>query len=97
MTSVTFDPAARVEMLNAVDWYNAHASGIGDRFLGEIDTVVARLAENPRQFPVVFKDIRRARLHRFPYGLFFRVEVAGIHVLACFHSNRDPRRWQERS
>ncbi len=97
MTLVTFGPAARAEMLEAVGWYDVHALGLGDSFLAEIDAVVARLVENPRQFPVVFKDIRRARLHRFPYGLFFRVDAAGILVLACFHSNRNPHRWRERS
>ena len=97
MRSVDFGLAARAEMLEAVDWYNAHAPGIGEQFVAEIEAVVARLAENPRQFPAVFKDIRRARLHRFPYGLFFRIEDTGIHVLTCFHSNRNPHRWQQRS
>ncbi len=97
MPQVAFGPAARAEVLEAVDWYKAHAPVAAGLFVAEIEAAVARIAENPLQFPVVFKDLRRARLRRFPYGLFFRVENAGIHVLACFHSNREPRRWQERT
>jgi len=97
MPQVIFGPAARAEVLEAADWYKAHAPVAAEWFVAEIETVVARIAGNPLQFPVVFKDLRRARLRRFPYSLFFRVEEAGIHVLACFHSNREPRRWQGRN
>lgn len=97
MPQVTFGPAARAEVVEAADWYKAHAPAAAARFVGEVEIVVARIAENPLQFPVVFKGLRRARLRRFPYGLFFRVEEAGVHVLACFHSNREPRRWQKRN
>jgi len=96
MISICFGAAARTEMLEAVDWYNAHAPGIGEQFLAEVDAVVARISERPLLFPVVFKGVRRARLHHFPFSLFFRVEDAGIYVLACFHSNRAPRHWQGR-
>lgn len=41
-------------------------------------------------------DIRRARLKRFPYGLFFRLVDDDIFVIACFHANRDPKVWRER-
>jgi plasmid stabilization system protein ParE len=57
---------------------------------------VRRRTANPESFPVVLQDVRRARLHRFPYGLFFRVLPDALVVLACFHARRDPRRWQGR-
>ena len=97
MRPVVFGPAARAEMLEAVDWYDVHAPGLGEQFVAEIDATVARIAANPLQFPAVLREVRRARLHRFPYALFFRVDASEIHVLACFHSNRDPKRWQARS
>jgi plasmid stabilization system protein ParE len=33
---------------------------------------------------------------RFPYALFFRIVDGTVHVVACFHSSRDPRQWQRR-
>lgn len=97
MRSVVFGPAARAEMLDAVDWYDTHAPGLGEQFVAEVDAAIARIAANPQQFPAILKEVRRARLHRFPYALFFRADHTGIYVFACFHSNRDPKRWQTRS
>ena len=96
MWPVRFTEAARAELIEAHDWYEAKAPGLGHRFRAEIDSVVERMADNPRQFPMVFKTLRRARAKKFPYALFFLVEPEALLVVACFHSSRDPRQWQKR-
>jgi plasmid stabilization system protein ParE len=88
---VVFTPAAAAEVTEA------QAPGLGARFRAELDATVGRLAATPEGFPVVLRDVRRARLRRFPYGLFFRIQPDALVVLACFHARRDPRRWQERA
>ncbi len=35
-----------------------------------------------------------AQLPCFPYALFFRIVDGTVHVIACFHSSRNPRQWQ---
>jgi plasmid stabilization system protein ParE len=92
---VRLTEAARAELIDAQDWYEAEVPGLGDRFRAGIDTVIGRMADNPRQFPTVFKTLRRARTKKFPYALFFLVEPDGLLVVACFHSSRDPRHWQK--
>jgi hypothetical protein len=32
------------------------------------------MADNPRQFPMVFKTLGRALAKKFPYALFFLIE-----------------------
>jgi plasmid stabilization system protein ParE len=93
---VIFTPAARVELMDAYDWYEAKQPGLGIRFLDQVEATVLRLRENPQQFRVVFQDVHRALLRKFPYGLFFRVEASELVVIACFHGSRDPRRWERR-
>jgi toxin ParE1/3/4 len=93
---VIFLPAARLEVVEAQDWYEAESRGLGARFRAEVDRQVGRLAENPLHFSVVQGDVRRARLQRFPYGMFFRPLQDTIYVLACFHSSRDPMSWMLR-
>jgi hypothetical protein len=61
----------------AQDWYEREAEGLGRRFREVIDALVDRMIADPRQFPVVWKNVRRALLWRFPYLLFF-----------CFHASR---------
>ncbi len=64
---VIFTPAARAELIEAEDWYEIQQPALGHRFRQEIEAVIARMRENPFQFPVVFQDVQRARLHKFPY------------------------------
>jgi plasmid stabilization system protein ParE len=93
---VVFTPAAQAEVIEAQNWYDGEAAGLGARFRGEVDFAVQRLSANPFQFPIVLADVRRARLRKFPYALFFRVLEEAVFVIACFHSRRDPRQWQGR-
>ncbi|MCC6536841.1 MAG: type II toxin-antitoxin system RelE/ParE family toxin [Bryobacterales bacterium] len=87
-----------MRIAGAQDWYESDASGgAGRRFRLAVDALVDRISHSPRQFPVVYKSVRRALVRRFPYALFFLVEENGaILVIACFHCSRDPLRWQQR-
>ena len=42
----------------------------------------ARLADNRNQFPVVYRDLRRALVQRFPYVMLFRVDPDAVVVVA---------------
>jgi len=95
--SVIFTQAARAELIEAQDWYEGEATGVGPRFCQAIDALAKRMSENPRQFPIVFKNVRRALLRRFPYSLFFVIEGNDLTVIACFHASRDPSHWQKRT
>ena len=97
MPLVVFSPAARVELIEACDWYAARNAELADRFIAEVEKVVARIATAPQQFPVIYRDVRRARCRRFPYALFFRVVGGTLQVIACLHGKRDPRQWQRRT
>jgi plasmid stabilization system protein ParE len=95
--TVIFTPAARAELIEAQDWYEGEAPGLGRRFRQAIDALAERMSANPRQFLVVLKSVRRALLRRFPYALFFVVEEQTLFVIACFHASRDPLQWQNRT
>jgi toxin ParE1/3/4 len=94
--SIFFMPAARLELIEAVDWYQRQTPGLGHRFGDEVDFQVSRITANPFQFPEMLPGVRRARLRRFPYGLFFLSSRDAVHVIACFHSSRDPVVWRSR-
>lgn len=97
MFKVIFTPAARADLIDAQQWYEGETPGLGRRFRAAIDAVTERMNANPQQFPIVFKNVRRALLRRFPYSMFFVVEGDSLLVIACFHASRDPSRWQERT
>ncbi len=86
--------AAEVELAEAVDWYEGQVAGLGDDFISEFDATLARLLENPFQYQVIEDDIRRASLHRFPYGIMYSVSDDELLILTCFDGRRDPQRWR---
>jgi plasmid stabilization system protein ParE len=95
--AVVFTPAAREELIDAQAWYENELPGLGLRFAAAVATTVERIAQNPHQFPVLYKQVRRALLRSFPYSLLFILgEDDNLTVLACFHGSRAPVRWQRR-
>ena len=97
MYSVNFTQTARAELIDAQDWYEGEAPGLGRRFRQAIDALTQRMSASPLQFPLVYKNVRRALLSRFPYSLLFVIEDDSLLVIACFHASRDPSHWQKRT
>ncbi len=47
MIEVIFTPAARSELLEAQDWYEAQQLRLGTQFREQLQATVVRMAENP--------------------------------------------------
>ncbi len=90
-------PAARLEVIEAQDWYEHERKGLGAEFRAELDYQLGRITEHPLRFPRMLADVHRAKLRRFPYSLFFRPLDEAIYIVACFHSSRNPIIWQSRA
>ena len=94
--TVVFRRAARRELDEAALWYEEQHLGLGVQFISEIDHAVHLAAENPQRFPIMHRDVRCVRAHRFPYSVFFRLESLRIVVLSVFHARRNPSVWRQR-
>ena len=44
---------------------------LGEAFLAETDRLAVRISRTPLVFPSLYRDVRRARLRRFPYGMLY--------------------------
>ena len=93
---VRLRPEAEQDLSDAASWYEERQSGLGHRFLDEILTTFVSLAETPLRYPVVHRNTRRALIHRFPFGVYYRIENNNIVVIAVMHGSRDPHRWKTR-
>ena len=91
-----FRPEAQADLLQMRDWYEQQQSGLGEAFSVAIDEAINRLAAMPEMYPMVFRDVRRVKLRKFPYLIYYRVLLDRIEVIAVLHGSRDPKLWQER-
>ena len=89
-------PEAEAELADAYAWYEQRVQGLGDQFILSVDAVFQAVIRGPQQYPQVFKTVRRALLHRFPYAVLFVETESRITVLAVFHAKRNPKRWKNR-
>ncbi|MCD5417498.1 type II toxin-antitoxin system RelE/ParE family toxin [Candidatus Bipolaricaulota bacterium] len=48
-------------------------------------------------YSVLHRQTCRAIMHRFPFGVFYRIEGDSIVVVAVLHGSRHPKRWKERT
>jgi len=89
--TLVFKPRAQSEIAEAFAWYEGQGRGLGRQFLDELERVEQLICFNPRLYPMVEAEVRRAGLRRFPYSVFYVVDDAQVQVLACFHQHREPQ------
>ena len=79
---LAFRPEARTELLEIRRWYDRQRPGLGAEFGHEADRAFGTLLQNAEAFQRVHGEIRRIRLHRFPYAIFYRILDGEVVVLA---------------
>ena len=91
-----FHPEADLDVLNATLWYEEQRRNLGVEFLDQLSVLFERVAIMPLQFPAIDDPVRRALLHRFPYGVYFNPTGEEVTVLAVLHLFRHPDTWKPR-
>lgn len=74
-------------------WYELEKRGLGLEFLGEVESCWSRVRTNPNLYAIWFGEIRRARVRRFPFTVFYSIEPDAVAVVAVLHGHRHPRVW----
>jgi len=96
VSSPVLRPAAAADIEDAYQWYERRRDGLGDEFLASVSSCLESIVLQSQQYPIVYRDLRRALLQRFPYGIFYRVSADQVLVVACFHARRNPKLWRSR-
>ena len=85
---------ARRDVEAAAEWYERERPGLGDEFIDELDSLLARVVKAPAQFPIVMEETRRALVRRFPFAVYFVADDERVIVLAIVHLHRHPDAWK---
>jgi toxin ParE1/3/4 len=83
------DPKARLDLLEAREWYEQQRAGLGDEFADEVQITLARIQQSPEIFRIVYRHYRQALTKRFPYRIFYSVDKSNVFVLRVLHTSRD--------
>ena len=76
-------------------WCSRKVSGLGSEFLAVVELALESIQENPVRFPIIYREVRRALMRRFPYGIFSILEGGRVVVLGVMHTARDPAKWRQ--
>ena len=93
---IRFTPEADAEIAEARHWYAHQREDLDVEFMNAIDEALSRIVLNPNLYPIVYRNLRRAVVRRFPFAVFYEVTAEEIQVIAVFHSRRDPEKWKAR-
>jgi plasmid stabilization system protein ParE len=94
-TEIRLRIEAERDLVEAARWYEEQQQGLGQEFLNELLATLSTIAEMPSLYAVVHRSTRRALMHRFPFGIFYRIDKDRIVVLAVNAREPSPSKVDE--
>jgi plasmid stabilization system protein ParE len=94
--NVIFDKLARLEIDDAIEFYELEVPDLGKRFQQEVKQGIRRICEYPLAWTREKGDVRKYILHKFPYKIFYSIEEGYIYIIAIAHGHRRPNYWVDR-
>lgn len=95
-TRLVVRPDAVNDLQEAINWYESKRPGLGQLFKQVVWKSVRQIIESPLAYPIVQRSIRRAKVRRFPFGIYYEIEGSQVVVLAVYHFKRSSRGWKDR-
>jgi len=90
-------PEAESDIEEGHRWYEERSAGLGAEFLFCLEEGFGRVQRSPERYPMVYRNLRRHLIRRFPYGTFYMPEADVIVVAAVLHGRRNPDEWKSRN
>ena len=91
-----YRPLVEAEVTELFDYLEDIHTGLGDRFLADLEKLYGRLIAFPESCREVLPRIRQATLLTFPYAVYYTIVGDTIEVIAVVHFGRHPNVWQKR-
>lgn len=93
MKQARFTALARAELLAEVAYYENRSTGLGARFLVEVESVSENAATSPDSGAPIAGVARRRLLPTFPFSVIYTVADYGVLIHAVAHNRRRPTYW----
>jgi plasmid stabilization system protein ParE len=89
---------AEDDLERAFDYYQQRQAGLGADLVEEFRRGVDLILAHPHGWQPLDETYRRYRLHRFPYGIVYRVDARATElvIVALMHLSEQPGKWRGR-
>ena len=93
---IRFLEIAKIELDEAIQYYNSEVPGLGRDFLSEVLNAPDRIGRFPEAWRLCSKRTRRCQTRRFPYGIIYQIRHDEILVVAVTSLHKKPGYWKDR-
>lgn len=81
-------PIVFFDLEEAVDYYEKKVSGLGRRFYNQFLATVEDIQKKPFTYSYVKNPVRRCKIEKFPYKVFYTVTKETTFILGVAHAKR---------
>lgn len=81
-------PVVIVDAEDALKYYNSKIDGLGQRFYSQFLLSLSKIQKAPYTFSYAKKPVRRCRVQKFPYKIFYTISAEVIIILGVTHEKR---------
>lgn len=92
MIEIIFKQRALTDLKEAKDWYRHQSIGLDYEFLNCVEEATDRIKENPDLYPIVYKNLHRTLLKRFPFSIFYLIEQDKVYIISVFDNRQNPNK-----
>lgn len=92
--AVIISSLAEKELHESFDWYEEQRPGLGERFLNQIESSIASVANHPKLYPIKVGSYRQYVVSTFPFVIVYEYipEERLIYILHIFHTSQRPEK-----
>ena len=91
-----FHQEARLEALEAHDYYAEKSVALGKAFEAELANAVNAIASYPQIWAMYLFGTQRYLMRRFPLVVVFRKRADHVEIIAVAHGHQRPGYWKNR-
>jgi mRNA-degrading endonuclease RelE of RelBE toxin-antitoxin system len=90
--TIYYSEEARLDLLEAVKWYNSINIILDKRLKKEIKNVEKSIKLNPAFASIKYRNVRTVACKIFPYSIHYEVDVDQnrILIISIFHFSKEP-------
>ena len=91
-----FHPDARIDAIEAYDWYAGRSQQAADAFQEQLQDAGRAIQHSPERWATYLFGTRRYLMRRYPFVIVYRVAVDRIEIMAVAHGRQKPGYWKGR-